>query len=221
MLLAVSSALWSSASDSALSIPEGSQCHSCVFCLPPEYYPVDPSRPTAVGQLLSWTFIPFSTYQIRRAFFDSRIPHLRLLRLQGLVTLLTLYSLRTPVSFVSHSQRSWDSPFGASPFLEVLRRFHRNAPTYCSVSFLPEELLLQAVLLNAVPGFSPSQKALVSVVVCNHAYPDSSLGIYPSRVVSSASLGPPFGAPPLLCLAEMVALTAIPAGTSECLSADD
>jgi hypothetical protein len=39
-------------------------------------------------------------------------------RLQGLVTLLTAYSLESRAGFVSHRQRSWDSP---------LRRF--NLPT--------------------------------------------------------------------------------------------
>jgi hypothetical protein len=34
-------------------------------------------------------------------------------RLQGLVTLVTAYSLRSRAGFVSHRQRSWDSPFGA------------------------------------------------------------------------------------------------------------
>jgi hypothetical protein len=34
-------------------------------------------------------------------------------RLQGLATLLTAYSLRSRAGFVSHRQRSWDSPFGA------------------------------------------------------------------------------------------------------------
>jgi len=34
-------------------------------------------------------------------------------RLQGLVTLLTAYSLRARAGSFSHRQRSWDSPFGA------------------------------------------------------------------------------------------------------------
>jgi len=34
-------------------------------------------------------------------------------RLQGLATLLTAYALRFRAGFVSHRQRSWDSPFGA------------------------------------------------------------------------------------------------------------
>jgi hypothetical protein len=40
-------------------------------------------------------------------------------RLQGLVTLLTVYSLRIRAGFVSHRQRSWDSPFGAFPSQKV------------------------------------------------------------------------------------------------------
>ena len=34
-------------------------------------------------------------------------------RLQGLVTLLTAYALRSRAGFLSHRQRSWDLPFGA------------------------------------------------------------------------------------------------------------
>jgi len=34
-------------------------------------------------------------------------------RLQGLATLLTVYALRFRAGFISHRQRSWDSPFGA------------------------------------------------------------------------------------------------------------
>jgi len=37
-------------------------------------------------------------------------------RLQGLATLLTAYSLESRAGFVSHRQRSWDSPFGGFPF---------------------------------------------------------------------------------------------------------
>jgi hypothetical protein len=40
-------------------------------------------------------------------------------RLQGLATLLAAYSLRSPAGFVSHRQRSWDSPFGAYPSRKV------------------------------------------------------------------------------------------------------
>jgi hypothetical protein len=36
-----------------------------------------------------------------------------LFRLQGLVTLLTAYALRSRAGSISHRRRSWDSPFGA------------------------------------------------------------------------------------------------------------
>jgi hypothetical protein len=44
-------------------------------------------------------------------------------RLQGLVTLLTAYSLRSLAGFVSHRQRSWDSPFGGFPSRKVSTAF--------------------------------------------------------------------------------------------------
>jgi hypothetical protein len=47
-------------------------------------------------------------------------------RLQGLATLLTVYSLEPRAGFVSHRQRSWDSPFGGFSSRLVSRRFHRK-----------------------------------------------------------------------------------------------
>jgi len=44
-------------------------------------------------------------------------------RLQGLITLLTAYALRSLAGFVSHRQRSWDSPFGASSSGKVIQTF--------------------------------------------------------------------------------------------------
>jgi hypothetical protein len=55
-------------------------------------------------------------------------------RLQGLVTLLTVYSLQSRAGFVSTRQRSWDYPFGAFSSGKVPGRFHLDAPTY---RFLP------------------------------------------------------------------------------------
>jgi len=40
-------------------------------------------------------------------------------RLQGLVTLLAIYSLRSRAGFFSHRRRSWDSPFGVFSFRKV------------------------------------------------------------------------------------------------------
>jgi len=51
-------------------------------------------------------------------------------RPQGLVTLSTVSSLQARAGFVSHRQRSWDSPFEAFPSQEVRRRLRRSEPTY-------------------------------------------------------------------------------------------
>ncbi len=51
-------------------------------------------------------------------------------RLQGLATLLTVFSLRSRAGFVSTRQRSWDSPFGAFSSRKVRGRCRPSAPTY-------------------------------------------------------------------------------------------
>jgi len=51
-------------------------------------------------------------------------------RLQGLVTLLTGFSLQSRAGFISSRQRSWDYPFGAFSSGKVPRRFRLDAPTY-------------------------------------------------------------------------------------------
>jgi hypothetical protein len=50
-----------------------------------------------------------------RFFFAGRLPFSQRFRLQGLAALLTVSSRRIRAGFVSHRQRSWDSPFGAFP----------------------------------------------------------------------------------------------------------
>jgi len=52
-------------------------------------------------------------------------------RLQGLATLLTVYSLRGRAGLVSYRQRSWDSPFGAFSSQLVTGRF-RTGRTHIS-----------------------------------------------------------------------------------------
>jgi hypothetical protein len=82
------------------------------FRLPPEYYPADPSQPAAARRLLSWASVPYSTSGIEDPPCRELCP-LATFRLQGLVTLLTVSALRFRAGFISHRQRSWDSPFGA------------------------------------------------------------------------------------------------------------
>jgi hypothetical protein len=52
-----------------------------------------------------------------------------LFRLQGLATLLTAYALRPRASFISHRQRSWDSPFGAFSSRKIPGPLHPDDPT--------------------------------------------------------------------------------------------
>jgi len=53
-------------------------------------------------------------------------------RPQGLVTLSTVYSLRTRAGYVSHQQRSWGFvPFEAFSFCKVIRNISEpDEPTY-------------------------------------------------------------------------------------------
>lgn len=92
------------------------------FRLPLEFCPADPSPPTAVGKLLSWTSAPYSTSGFGGPP-HAGLPAPATFRLQGLVTLLTVSSLRARAGFVSRRRRSWDSPFGAFPSRKVSRTF--------------------------------------------------------------------------------------------------
>jgi hypothetical protein len=62
------------------------------------------------------------------------LPRPATFRLQGLATLLAASSRRAPASFVSHRQRSWDSPFGAFPSRKVSGAF---PPGNTHMPFLP------------------------------------------------------------------------------------
>jgi hypothetical protein len=92
------------------------------FRLPVEFCPANPSRSAAADGLLSWTFLPFSTSRSGGPLHTG-FPGPATFRLQGLVTLLTVSSLRARAGFVSRRQRSWDSPFGAFPSRKVFRAF--------------------------------------------------------------------------------------------------
>jgi hypothetical protein len=103
-------------------------------------------------------------------------------RLQGLVTLLTVYALRALAGFVSHRRRSWDSPFGAFSSRKVSAAFPRGRT---HVLFRPPvfPLLVQwagptgcsfwALTLPGVPGGRCRISA--SATGC-------SLGLFPLRV---------------------------------------
>jgi hypothetical protein len=79
-------------------------------------------------QLLSWTFVPYSTSG-RRGPLIAGVPRPATVRPQGLATLSTAYALATRAGLISCRRRSWDSPFGASVPREVSDRFRKDAPT--------------------------------------------------------------------------------------------
>jgi len=94
---------------------------------PVESYPAEPSRPATASPHLSWASAPYSTFRNRGSTFHGLcLP--ASFRLQGLATLLTAYSPRSRAGFVSHRQRSWDSPFGAFSSRKVSSPFPGGRP---------------------------------------------------------------------------------------------
>jgi hypothetical protein len=83
-------------------------------------------------------------------------------RLQGLATLLTACSLQALAGFVSHRQRSWDSPFGASSSRKVSGTFPSGS------THLPFHLQVYPVRSTGparqatVPGLLPFQESLAT-----------------------------------------------------------
>jgi hypothetical protein len=78
-------------------------------------------------------------------------------RLQGLATLLTACSLQSRAGFVSHRQRSWDSPFGAFSSQEEPGLLPPSDPTYrftCRCSRRRSEGPAQQA---SVPGIQPPE----------------------------------------------------------------
>jgi len=129
----------------------------CEFRFPPESYPTDPSRPTEVRRPLSWASAPFSTRQDRRSTRrELCLP--ATFRLQGLATLLTAYSLRSPAGFVSHRPRSWDCPFGAYPADRSPHVSTRMHPPTVSPAVVPVRQSAGPAQQAAVPGLRPCRR---------------------------------------------------------------
>jgi hypothetical protein len=169
--------------------------------LPPEYYPVEPSRSAATDQLLSWAFGPFSTCRSRRSTVRE-LAEPTSLRLQGLVTLLTVYSLRFLGGFVSRRQHSWDSPFGA---IHSNRYSRRSPPEWTHVPFLlPLFPCAEAPGRPDRPqflGFNPAESPDRNAVGLTPPPPGDSLGFQPSRACRKG-LDQDFARSPLTCFAD-------------------
>jgi len=144
-----------------------------------------PSRSTTVIRLLSWTSAPFSTFRIEGPLHAGFcLP--ATFRLQGLATLLTAFSLRSLAGFVSHRQRSWDSPFGAFSSRKVSRRFRLKAPTYRFSRDCARRRSGMPASRAAVSGLLPLRESLAGRHEFNVPSAGCSLGLRPSRVIRRA-----------------------------------
>jgi hypothetical protein len=119
-------------------------------------------------------------------------------RLQGLGTLLTAYSLRSLAGSVSHRQRSWDSPLRSLTSRQVFRRFRQNAPTYRFACRCSPRRSIGPAQQDPVPGFCPCRGLRSNNDGFNIADAGSSLGVRPSRVLNE-DLDQDFAQSPLSC----------------------
>jgi hypothetical protein len=116
----------------------------------------------------------------RYAFHGRCLP--ATFRLQGLATLLTVYSLRSRASFISHRQRSWDLPFGAFSSWKVTGRFRlgrTHVPFARRYTHTPKcgGRLDKPQFL----GFDPSESPVATRRVFSTPTAGCSLGLDPSR----------------------------------------
>ena len=110
-------------------------------------------------------------------------------RPQGLVTLSTVSSLRTPAGFVSRRQRSWDSPFGAFPSQEASARFRTHEPTYRFAARLRRREAATQPVRPRFLGFDPPKSPWRSDAWLARRSLDAPLGFAPSRVCQPKPCG--------------------------------
>jgi len=117
-------------------------------------------------------------------------------RLQGLATLLAASSLGSRAGFVSHRQRSWDSPFGGFPFQKGASAFRpgKNPHTVSPAVFPPPKRQTGPRGLGFwVHAF---RKCLATARGFNPATAGASHGVRPSRACNEG-LDLDFSKPPL------------------------
>jgi len=90
-------------------------------------------------------------------------------RLQGLATLVTVYSPRFRAGFVSHRQRSWDSPFGAFSSRKVSNPFPGwKAPHTVSPDGIPSTEVRGRLDRPQFLGFRSSRESLATGMCLAH-----------------------------------------------------
>jgi len=146
--------------------------------LPIEFYPAKPTRPSQRPSPL----MGFCSLQhIRNPRSTVRGPSQPAkFRLQGLIALLTVSSLEIRAGFVSHRQRSWDSPFGGFLSREVSEAFQPGRTHLPLARRLFRRRSVRPARRASVSGFSPSEIALRSCGVLVRGPPAPPLGFPPS-----------------------------------------
>jgi len=141
-------------------------------------------------------------------------------RLQGLATLLTAYSLRTPAGFVSRRRRSWDSPLRSfllpRGFRSVSTR--ENPLTVCRCQY-SHRVSGGPAQQGPVSGLRPSRESLTPDHGVNLSDAGCSLGVHPPRVPQRQPW-PGFRPASSHALRKPQQLPAAAAGAPECQSAD-
>jgi hypothetical protein len=121
-------------------------------------------------------------------------------RLQGLVTLLTVSSLGSRAGFVSHRQRSWDSPFGGFLSREVSAAFRPGRTRIPLAQRYFRRRSVRPARRASVSGFTPHESTLRPCGVLSRRSPAPPLGFAPLGL-SCEDLDPDFSESPLARLA--------------------
>jgi len=164
---------------------------------PLEYYPATPTRssqrpsPLMGFRSLQHLRNPRSTHR------ESSRP--ATFRLQGLATLLTVYSLESRAGFLSHRQRSWDSPFGGFLSREVSAAFRPGRTHIPLTQRYFRRRSVRPARRASVSGFTPRENALRSCGLLSRRPPAPPLGFSPLGPACE-SLDPDFSRSPLPCL---------------------
>lgn len=145
------------------------------LCLP------EPSRDHCWRRLLSWALLPYSTCWAKRSTSHGLcLP--ATFRPQGLITLSTVFSLFVRAGFVSHRQRSWDSPFEASSSAKGNRTVSGpDGPTYRWPKARRHPKVLTGPRRRFL-GFDPFASSWRNQALLTPSPLDAPLGFGPSRV---------------------------------------
>ena len=146
------------------------------------------------ARLLSWTSCSLRHESGSRVHLTDGFPRPPSFRLQGLATLLTAYSPRTLVSFVSCSQHPWDLPLRSLTCLQAV------AVSPLHATRLP---FLLRLMLSPKTKSTATQAATPGSYTCRRHWrqPADSRGVLLSRVLPIAELDPLLRGSPLLCFA--------------------